>query len=80
MDSILYIDNTNDVPENIKTSSRGHDVTGGIGKKIEVAVRIVASFKIPVYIVQAGTIHAEKALQGITPDVGTVFKFTKKLF
>ena len=55
----------------ISTSQMVHDVTGGIAGKLQTAVDI-ARLGIPVYIVQAGTEHALKAMQGIKPDICTV--------
>lgn len=55
----------------ISTSKMVHDVTGGIAGKLQAAVDI-ARLGIPVYIVEAGTEHALKAMQGIRPDKCTV--------
>ena len=41
-----------------------HDVTGGMTAKIETSIRIVQQTGVEVFIVQAGTSHAARALAG----------------
>lgn len=55
----------------VSTSKVAHDVTGGIAGKLQAAMDI-ARLGIPVFIVEAGTEHALKAMQGIRPDKCTV--------
>ena len=56
---------------NVTTATRSHDVTGGIAAKLKVACQVAGELKIPVYIVQAGSLAAAQALRGQRPDVGT---------
>ena len=51
-------------------STAAHDVTGGIAAKLKVAIEL-ASRGIEVYIVEAGTIHANVALAGGRPAICT---------
>jgi len=54
--------------------AHGHDVTGGLAEKLKAAVAVVARCDCPVYVVQAGTVHAADALAGRVPRVGTVLR------
>ena len=54
----------------LTTSSRAHDVSGGLAAKLQSAAAIAARGT-PVVIVQAGTPHAAEALAGRWPEVGT---------
>ena len=54
----------------LTTSSRAHDVSGGLAAKLQSAAKIAARGT-PVVIVQAGTPHAAEALAGRWPEVGT---------
>jgi isopentenyl phosphate kinase len=54
-----------------------HDVTGGIKNKLRAAAKI-AKTGCPCYIVKAGTKHAESALRGKRPEVGTQVLYSKK--
>ena len=54
----------------LTTSSRAHDVSGGLAAKLQSAAKIAARGT-PVVIVQAGTRHAAEALAGRWPAVGT---------
>lgn len=64
----------------IRMSVREHDVTGGIAGKIAAAVQVTSKLKIPVYIVQAGTVDAETAMKGIRPVRGTTIMFVDRQF
>ena len=62
-----------EVPGELRTSTAAHDVTGGIGAKLEAAVR-VAALGVPVHIVEVATEHAAAAI-GLEPGAparGTV--------
>jgi len=52
------------------TSTKSHDVTGGILAKLTTAARIAAS-GIPVRIVQVASRHAGTAMAGKVPAVGS---------
>lgn len=56
-------------------SQSAHDVTGGIKLKLKSAIEIVSRFRIPVYIVKAGSADAVSAIRGITPVNGTSIVF-----
>lgn len=55
----------------VATSSRSHDVTGGIRAKLRVAGQVAGELGIPVFIVQVGSEAAAEALRGIRPKKGT---------
>lgn len=48
----------------LEADSLSHDVTGGIVSKLKCAANIVHESGVDVYIVQAGTFHASRALSG----------------
>eukprot|EP01042_Synura_sphagnicola_P008297 gene8297-10634_t len=48
-----------------------HDVTGGMRAKLASAASM-ATLGVVVFIVEAGTPHAQSALRGVPPLVGTV--------
>lgn len=66
----------------VKTATAAHDTTGGMATKISEAA-MIAKFGIDVYIVQAGTDHSLKALNGELkeemPDnwIGTIVRNSK---
>ncbi len=53
------------------TTAAEHDVTGGIGSKLEVAARIAAA-GVPVCVCEAGSEHAAAALAGRRPQTCTI--------
>ncbi len=53
------------------TATAEHDVTGGIGAKLEVAARVAAA-GVPVCVCEAGSEHAAAALAGRRPQTCTL--------
>ena len=62
---------TCDRPDGPHMTQSSNDVTGGIKLKLKSAVEIVSKFRIPVYIVKAGSPDAASAIKGIPPVRGT---------
>lgn len=66
----------------VKTATAAHDTTGGMATKISEAA-MIARFGIDVYIVQAGTDHSLKALNGELKEemldnwIGTIVRNSK---
>ena len=56
-------------------SQSANDVTGGIKLKLKSAIEIVSRFRIPVYIVKAGSSDAASAIRGTPPVNGTSIVF-----
>jgi isopentenyl phosphate kinase len=64
------------VAGSIETSQAAHDVTGGMRQKLDAAIEVASKFRITVFIVKAGTSHAEAAMSGVVPDVGTIVQYS----
>ena len=47
------------------------DVTGGIKTKLECCSAIVLKCRVPVYVAQVATEHAQELLKGLRPAVAT---------
>jgi glutamate 5-kinase len=55
---------------NIALDESPHDVTGGMGAKLQCAIDIVHEFGVDVYIVQAATPHAKRVMRGENIQMG----------
>jgi len=66
---------TCDISDGPQMSQSPNDVTGGIKLKLKSAIEIVSRFRIPVYIVKAGSADAAAAIRGTPPVNGTSIVF-----